>query len=119
MPVSLASLLLSQVIMWEVWTGQEPFDGWPSYLLLHKLGSPEGLTLPLPGAPDWDELKAPVEPVQGWCQLIRDCWLPPPQRPTAVQLISRLEGFMQHLRQAKQSDGRPAVGAQAAPGAKS
>lgn len=92
--------------MWEVWTGQEPFDGWPPFLLLHKVASSEGLTLPLPGAQDWADLCAPAEPVQGWCQLIRDCWLPAPQRPTAGQLITRLEGFVQHLRQAKQSSRR-------------
>jgi hypothetical protein len=100
--------------MWEVWTGQEPFDGWPTFVLLHKLASPQGLTPPLPGDPDWAELQAPAEPAQGWCQLIRDCWLPAAQRPTARQLIRRLEGLMQQLREVKRSTSRRGLGAEPA-----
>lgn len=52
------------IVLWEIWTGREPFDGLNYHALLHQLGN-HGLRPPLPGAADWEEGEAPPEPVHG------------------------------------------------------
>lgn len=42
------------VIMWELWTGQEPFEGLHLHALLHQMTSPCGLQLAVPGSPEWE-----------------------------------------------------------------
>lgn len=97
-PVCAACRLLLQVIMWELWTGEEPHEGEPLHALLHQIMSDSGLTLPIPGTPAWGDAEAPPEPAPGWSDLMQRCWLPPQQRPTARQLITLVEDMMGRLR---------------------
>lgn len=94
-----------QVIMWELWTGQEPFEGIHLHALLHQLAQPEGLSLPIPGSPDWrSEEPPPPEPASGWCDLMQRCWCRvPQQRPTARQLVSTLADMLRQVRASKRS----------------
>ncbi|EFN59213.1 hypothetical protein CHLNCDRAFT_12394, partial [Chlorella variabilis] len=66
------------VVMWELWTSQEPYAGMNYHALMMRLASPkEQLRPPLPGSPEWEEL-AP-----GWCTLMERCWADSPAaRPT-------------------------------------
>ncbi|KAK9861158.1 hypothetical protein WJX84_004717 [Apatococcus fuscideae] len=40
------------VVLWEIWTGKEPYEGLNYHALLHQLTSVSGLRPPLPGSPD-------------------------------------------------------------------
>ena len=91
------------VIMWELWTGQEPFEGVHLHALLHQLSTAGGLSLPVPGSPDWGEEMCPAEPGPGWSALMQQCWLPPEERPTSRQLVQLLDTMMDTLRSMRRS----------------
>lgn len=82
--------MLPQVIMWEIWALQGPFEGMPDGALIHQVG--HGL-LKLPiEAEEWLPEAQPAEPVEGWVALMRRCLVKEPQhRITAVQLVVELE----------------------------
>lgn len=86
------------VVMWELWSGQEPFADLQPAALLFQLT--RGLSLPVPGSAEWggDE-PAPPEPAPGYASLMRSCWAPPEQRPSACQLVKALDGMLEQLRQ--------------------
>jgi hypothetical protein len=43
------------IVMWELWTGLEPFAGINYHALMMRLASPkERLRPPVPGGPDWE-----------------------------------------------------------------
>jgi hypothetical protein len=103
---------LLQVIMWELWTGQEPYEGVPLHALLHQLLVCPGTTLSIPGSDDWQEVhssQGPVGPAHGWCGLMQRCWRPADQRPTARQLVLDLEGMLEALREARRSKRQSAA----------
>jgi len=62
------------VVLWELWTSKEPYDGLNYHALLHQLTSSEASIRPcLPGSPDWDPAVGP-EPVAGYRSLMERCW---------------------------------------------
>ncbi|KAI8472959.1 MAG: kinase-like protein [Monoraphidium minutum] len=87
------------VVMWELWTGAEPFQDLPLHALLHALVQPEGLCPPLPGDRDWDAGWPAAEPAPGWAALVARCWARAPRaRPAAAELVSSLEAMAAELR---------------------
>ena len=43
------------IVLWELWTGREPFEGLNYHALLHQMTSAgEAMRPPLPGSADWD-----------------------------------------------------------------
>jgi hypothetical protein len=90
------------VIMWELWTMQEPFAGTHIHALLHQLTTQGGLHLAVPGSAEWGDQPAPVEPAPGWSHLMQRCWCADPaSRPTGRQLVAELEEMMSAVRRAK------------------
>lgn len=101
------------VCMWQLWTMQEPFEGVHLHALLHQLSAPGGLSLPVPGTPDWQEPECPAEPAPGWRQLMQRCWQQPAaERPSARQLVAALEEMMEALRAARRRTSEPATSGQ-------
>ena len=61
------------VVLWELWTGKEPYDGLNYHALMHQMSSEACLRPCLPGSPDWDPAVGP-EPVSGYQNLMERCW---------------------------------------------
>ena len=62
------------VVLWELWTGKEPYDGLNYHALLHQMTSSDISMRPaLPGSTDWDPAIGP-EPVPGYRALMERCW---------------------------------------------
>lgn len=54
------------VVMWELWTGREPYEGLNYHALLHQITSSTKAIRPaIPGNPDWDGEALP-ELAPGW-----------------------------------------------------
>jgi Protein tyrosine and serine/threonine kinase len=48
------------IVLWELWTGREPFEGLNYHALLHQMTSAgEAMRPPLPGSADWDAAQVP------------------------------------------------------------
>jgi serine/threonine protein kinase len=130
------------VVMWELWTSQEPFEGMQLHALLHQLTGPNRLKLPIPGEESWkdqylasvtsscnlfeaegcreeDEAAAlgPLEPVVGYKELMLRCWTDAPnERPTSSQLLVDLEAMMGVLRQMQRSKSAASRSSSGGPG---
>lgn len=62
------------VVLWELWTGKEPYDGLNYHALLHQITTSDTSLRPaLPGSTDWDPSVGP-EPVPGYRNLMERCW---------------------------------------------
>jgi len=62
------------VVLWELWTGREPYEGLNYHALLHQITTSNGaLRPPLPGKARWDG-EVPPEPAPGWSDLCERCW---------------------------------------------
>lgn len=58
------------IVLWELWTGVEPYDGLNYHALLHQMTSNQSMTRPpLPGQADW-EASYPDEPAPGYQALV-------------------------------------------------
>jgi serine/threonine protein kinase len=112
------------VVMWEVWTMEEPFDNVLQPSLLYQL-THQGLTLPIPGEDSWKKHASPssntnqleedcrqkggeaadlgpVEPVAGFKELMLKCLSNDPgARPTSSQLVEDLEAMCEVVPQPK------------------
>lgn len=54
------------VVMWELWTGREPYEGLNYHALLHQITSSTKAIRPeIPGNPDWEGEPLP-ELAPGW-----------------------------------------------------
>jgi hypothetical protein len=54
------------VVMWELWTGREPYEGLNYHALLHQITSSTKCIRPaIPGNPDWEGEHLP-ELAPGW-----------------------------------------------------
>lgn len=61
------------IVLWELWTGREPFEGLNYHALLHQMTSAgEAMRPPLPGCPDWDAAQVRT---QHNFLLPRTCWI--------------------------------------------
>jgi hypothetical protein len=111
------------VIMWELWTMQEPFAGVHIHALLHQLTTQGRLSLAVPGSAEWVATSAsatsapatsaspatsacatsaPAEPAPGWSDLMQRCWQADAgSRPSSRQLVGELEEMMTAVRRAK------------------
>lgn len=85
------------VVLWELWTGREPYEGLNYHALLHQITlTGGGLRPTLPTSPKWEHEPCP-EPAPGWCNLLERCWQElPEKRPSfaevpffAISLITR------------------------------
>lgn len=84
------------IIMWELLARRPPWGQLPTCVVAYKLTQGERPPLPPAGA----AAAAPPHPV--WHpavrQLVVDCWQHDPlKRPTAAEVVSRLEALMQEL----------------------
>ncbi len=75
------------VVLWELWTGKEPYEGLNYHALLHQITLTGGTLRPtLPNSPKWEGEPAP-EPAPGWCNLVERCWQEAPeQRPSFAEV---------------------------------
>ena len=69
------------VVLWELWTGLEPYADLNYHALMMRLAADratgEQLRPPLPGSPEWDgEPVAELAP--GWRSLVTRCWAEDP-----------------------------------------
>jgi serine/threonine protein kinase len=82
------------IVMWELWTGKEPYEGLNYHALMVQLANPEArLRPPVPGSPEWDgeEAAVPPELAPGWKVLMERCWAEDPEdRPSFTQVIREL-----------------------------
>lgn len=82
------------IVMWELWTGKEPYEGLNYHALMVQLANPEArLRPPVPGSPEWDgeEATIPPELAPGWRALMEQCWAESPEdRPSFTQIIIEL-----------------------------
>lgn len=70
------------IVMWELWTGKEPYEGLNYHALLHQITLTNGgLRPPMPNGPKWEGEPLP-EPAPGWAGLMERCWHElPEERP--------------------------------------
>ena len=62
------------IVMWELWTGKEPYEGLNYHALLHQIMLTNGgLRPPIPNGPKWEGDNCP-EPAPGWAGLMERCW---------------------------------------------
>lgn len=82
------------IVMWELWTGKEPYEGLNYHALMVQLANPEArLRPPVPGSPEWagEEAAVPPELAPGWKVLMERCWAEDPEdRPSFTQIIREL-----------------------------
>ncbi|KAI8470843.1 MAG: kinase-like domain-containing protein [Monoraphidium minutum] len=80
------------IVLWELWTLREPFEGINYHALLHMMSvSREPVRPPLPGASEW-EGELPGQPATSWSELMQACWSESPAaRPTFSGVVARLE----------------------------
>ena len=65
------------VVLWELWTGREPYEGLNYHALLHQITTSSTTVRPaLPGSPEWEATgdPSPPEPCPGYQDLIERCW---------------------------------------------
>jgi len=86
------------IVMWELWTGREPYDGLNYHALLHAMTSCRGMRPVLPGAPDWDGEPLP-ELAPDWVALMVACWAEEPtSRPSFRAIVLRLQKMLAWVR---------------------
>lgn len=62
------------IVLWELWTGREPFEGMNYHAILFSMtNAREVLRPPLPGHPEWDDNYGP-ELAPGYQALLERCW---------------------------------------------
>jgi len=90
------------IVMWELWTGKEPWENTNFHALMLQLANPElKLRPPIPGAEEWDgpEGSAPPELAPGWRILMERCWEEDPNnRPPFTQIVKDLRGMISAIR---------------------
>ena len=61
------------IVLWELWTGREPYEGLNYHALLHQITSSTSMRPPLPGTHDWEAIgeASPTEPAAGFCDLVQ------------------------------------------------
>ncbi|PRW58530.1 alternative oxidase [Chlorella sorokiniana] len=87
------------VVLWELWTGLEPYAGMNYHALMLRLANPaEQLRPPLPGSPDWEG--EPIsELAPGWRVLMERCWADSPDdRPAFSEIIRELRAMVAALK---------------------
>ena len=117
------------IVLWELWTGREPFEGLNYHALLHQMTSAgQAMRPPIPGTPEWDseEGEPPPEPAPGYRALIERCWHErPAMRPSFNVIVHDLAAMVMALRAPKRSrsqagsyvSGRTGSDSSMAPGA--
>jgi hypothetical protein len=71
------------VVLWELWTGREPYEGLNYHALLHQItASNGGLRPTLPSSRAWEGEPCP-EPAPGWEALVQRCWHDLPEKRPA------------------------------------
>jgi serine/threonine protein kinase len=90
------------IVMWELWTGREPWENTNFHALMLQLANPElKLRPPIPDAEEWDgpEGSAPPELAPGWRNLMERCWEEDPnKRPPFTQIVKELRGMISAIR---------------------
>jgi serine/threonine protein kinase len=90
------------IVMWELWTGREPWENTNFHALMLQLANPElKLRPPIPGSDEWEgpEGSAPPELAPGWRNLMERCWEEDPNnRPPFTQVVKELRGMISAIR---------------------
>ena len=89
------------IVLWELWTGREPYEGLNYHALLHQITTSTCVRPPLPGSPDWELLgePAPPEPAGEYSALVQACWQEKPKsRPTFSAIVAELKKMAAELR---------------------
>ncbi|KDD71458.1 protein kinase [Helicosporidium sp. ATCC 50920] len=105
------------VLLWELWTGKEPYEGQNYHALLHQLSQPNTrLRPPLPQTPEWEDRGGgPRELAPGWAALVESCWAEDPdQRPGFPEIVKTLRDQALSLKHSARSRAK-ALPAAAAP----
>ena len=60
------------IVLWELWTGREPYEGMNYHALLHQITTTV-VRPPLPGTPEWEALgdSSPPAPAPGYSALVQ------------------------------------------------
>lgn len=111
------------IVLWELWTGKEPYEGLNYHALLHQITTSACVRPPLPGGPDWEALGEPVppEPAGDFSALVQACWHEKPAcRPTFSAIVAALKKMAAELRPQRRASapggqGPPALPAEPAP----
>jgi serine/threonine protein kinase len=98
------------VVMWELWTGKEPYEGVSYLQLMMQLADSEARPRPpVPGTPDWDaagEGPPPPELAPGWGALMQRCWAEAPEeRPAFKEITQQLRLMATALKAARGGKG--------------
>ena len=62
------------IVLWELWTGREPYEGLNYHALLHQITTACNVRPPLPGSSDWEHFggdTCPAEPAEGYATLVQ------------------------------------------------
>lgn len=81
------------ICLWELWTGQEPYQNVNYHALMHQLTSPGSIVRPpIPGTPEWESSEpSPPELAPGYRDLMERCWAEDPDdRPSFTEVIKSI-----------------------------
>jgi hypothetical protein len=102
------------IVLWELWTGREPFEGLNYHALLHQMTSAgQAMRPPMPGTPEWDseDGEPPPEPAPGYRALIERCWHErPAMRPSFNVIVHDLAAMVMALRAPKRRGSQAGAG---------
>ena len=76
------------VVLWELWTGREPYEGLNYHALLHQITTSTTCMRPcMPGSPEWEATgdPSPPEPCPGYQDLVERCWCERPGDADTMQ----------------------------------
>lgn len=104
------------IVMWELWTSREPYEGLNYHGLLMKLADPSlKMRPPIPGTSEWAALEEdaagggkptpPQELAPGYKELMERCWEEDPaRRPPFHEIVMELKNMIAAVRSVRKAE---------------